>query len=65
VAVEIHFDSPEGEILATYHLKKHKNRNSSDVYTFDFPPQEGAVSLCFVFKGKMSNLLNFNSFSFH
>ncbi|MBW1850452.1 MAG: family 43 glycosylhydrolase [Deltaproteobacteria bacterium] len=65
VDVEIRLNSLEGEILTSYNLKKLENRNSSDEYIFDFPPQEGAVNLCFVFKGKKSNLLNFNSFSFH
>ena len=64
VAVEIHHDSPEGEILASYRLKKRKGKNRSNFYSFDFPAQEGAVSLCFVFKGGKKNLLVFDSFAF-
>jgi len=63
--IEIHYDSPEGEILASYKLKRHKGKSNSDVYTFDFPPQEGTASLCFVFSGKKNKLLGFDSFSFH
>ena len=64
VSVEIHRDSPEGEVLASYKLRKHKGKSASEVYTFDFPPQEGAANLCFVFRGKNDKLLIFDSFSF-
>jgi len=46
-------------------LKRHKGKSGSDVYSFDFPPQEGAANLCFVFRGRKDNLLVFNSFSFN
>lgn len=65
VTVEIHLDSPEGEILASYKLYKQKGKNRSNLYEFDFPAQEGAASLCFVFKGEKKNLLIFDSFSFN
>ncbi len=65
VTVEIHHDSPEGKILASYHLKRDMPQNSSDVYSFDFPPQEGAANLCFVFRGRKDKLLAFDSFSFN
>jgi len=64
VSIEIHRDSPEGEVLASYKLRKHKGKSVSEVYTFDFPPLEGRTSLCFVFRGKRDQLLNFDSFSF-
>ncbi|RLD56164.1 MAG: hypothetical protein DRI97_08015, partial [Bacteroidetes bacterium] len=64
VSVEIHRDSPEGEVVASYKLRKHKGKSASEVYTFDFPPQEGAANLCFVFRGKNDKLLIFDSFSF-
>jgi len=64
VTVEVHHDSPEGEILASYKLKKQKGKNRSEFYEFDFPAREGAVSICFVFKGGKNNLLIFDSFSF-
>jgi len=64
VTVEVHYDSPDGEILASYRLKKQKDKNRPGSYEFDFPAQEGAVSLCFVFKGKKKNLLVLDSFSF-
>jgi hypothetical protein len=65
VSVEIHRDSPEGEVLASYKLRKHKGKSASDVHTFDFPPQEGAANLCFVFRGRKDQLLIFDSFNFH
>jgi hypothetical protein len=64
MTVEVRKDSPEGEILASCKLNKQKGKNSSDEYEFDFPTQEGAASLCFVFKEKKKNLLIFDSFSF-
>jgi len=64
VTVEIHHDSPEGEILASYKLKKHKGKGGSDLYTFDFLPRAGAMNLCFVFRGNNEKLLMFDSFSF-
>ncbi|HCC71438.1 MAG TPA: hypothetical protein DEQ09_09865 [Bacteroidales bacterium] len=64
VIVEIHRDSPEGEILASYRLKKQRGKKDPDVYTFDFPSQDGTISLCFVFKGGKNNLFIFDSFSF-
>jgi len=63
VTVEIHDNSPEGEILAAYKLKKQKG-SASDFYEFDFPAQKSAKNLCFVFKGKTKNLLIIDSFSF-
>jgi arabinoxylan arabinofuranohydrolase len=65
VSVEIHRDSPEGEVLASYKLRKHKGKSASDWYTFDFPPQEGVANLCFVFRGRKDQLLIFDSFNFH
>jgi arabinoxylan arabinofuranohydrolase len=65
VTIEIHRDSPEGEIMASYKLKKRKGKRDSDIYSFDFPPQERATSLCFVYKGDKKNLLSFDSFSFN
>jgi len=64
VDVEIHFDSPEGEILASYKLKKQKG-SASVLYEFDFPAQKGDKNLCLVLKGKTKNLLTIDSFSFH
>jgi arabinoxylan arabinofuranohydrolase len=61
--VEIHRDSPEGEILASYNLRRGKDHKGSDIYTFDFPPQEGQTNLCFVFRGKRSQMLVFDSFT--
>ena len=64
VWVEIHKDSPEGELLVSYRLKRRKGSSDSDVYTFDFPPQAGPANLCFVFRGKKENMQIFDSFSF-
>ena len=44
VSMVIHDQSPSGEILATYKLTK----QSSGIYTFDFPNQKGVKNLCFV-----------------
>jgi len=62
--IEIHSDSPEGEILVSYKIKKQKGNGSSGYYEFDFPAQKGAKSLCFVFSGKRKNMLILDSFSF-
>lgn len=64
MTIEIHNNSPEGKILASYKLEKLAGENSSDLYEFDLPVQESAASLCFVFRGKKKNLLVFDSFSF-
>lgn len=64
VTIEIHHDSPEGKIPASYKLNKPKGKTSSNLYEFNFPAQEGAKSLCFVFKGEKKDLLIFDSFSF-
>jgi len=63
VTVEIRRDSPEGEILATYKLRKQKEKSDSGLYTFDFPPQAGAASLCLVFRGRRDEMLVFDSFT--
>ena len=64
VRVEIHHDTPEGEILASYKLKRYAGSRASEVYTFEFPPQDWAANLCFVFRGRKDQLLEFDSFSF-
>jgi arabinoxylan arabinofuranohydrolase len=64
VRIEIRRDNPEGELLASYRLKRNKDGSGSDTHTFDFPVQEGQTSLCFVFRGKRDQLLNFDSFIF-
>ena len=64
VTIEIHHDSPEGKIPAAYKLNKPKGKTSSNLYEFNFPVQESAKSLCFVFKGEKKDLLIFDSFSF-
>jgi hypothetical protein len=63
--IEIHKDSPAGEIIASYKLKKREAKNSPVLYTFDFPPLDATISLNFVFRGKKDQLMNFDSFSFH
>ena len=64
VTIEIHYDSPEGQILTSYKLKKQKGKSASDFYEFGFPPQQGSKNLCFVFKGKKKDMLTIDSFSF-
>lgn len=61
VSLEVRNQSPEGEILATYTLKK----QNSDIYTFDFPEQKGVKSLCFVFKGEKENEFKLDAFEFN
>lgn len=63
VTIEIHKDSPEGELVASYNLKG--NGKGIKSHEFDFPKQESRMSLCFVFKGKKKNLLVFDSFKFN
>jgi len=63
VTIEVHRDSPEGEILTTYKLKKEKG-NKPDLHEFDFPAMNGPASICFVFKGKKKNSVVFDSFEF-
>jgi len=54
----VHDHSPEGDILATYKLRK----KSSGIYTFDFPVQKGLKNLCFVFEGEKRMGLKLDSF---
>lgn len=63
VTIEIHKDSPEGELVASYNLKG--NGKGIKSHEFDFPKQGSSMSLCFVFKGKEKNLLVFDSFEFN
>ncbi len=65
VTVEIHLDSPEGQLIASYDLLRYRQGNDSNVYEFDFPKQEPNVNLCFEFKGKKNNLMVFDSFEFN
>jgi len=58
VSLVIHDHSPEGEILATYKLSK----QSSGVYTFDFPHQKGVKNLCFVVEGEKEMGFKLDSF---
>jgi hypothetical protein len=62
--VDIHLDTPEGEILVSGKLSEYKDNCNTEIYTLDFPPQTGPVNLCFVFRGKKDELLTFDSFSF-
>ena len=59
--IEIHENTPEGKILATYNLEKQNLRESK---SFDFSATKDKLNLCFVFKGKGDDLLRFDSFSF-
>ncbi len=60
VTIEIHDESPEGEILVSYEL----DNEASGIFGFDFPPQHGVKDLCLVFRGEEEDLLLFDSFSF-
>jgi hypothetical protein len=60
VTIEVHEESPEGEILVAYELEN----QPSGVFGFDLPPQNGVKDLCFVFRGEEEDLLLFDSFSF-
>ncbi len=64
VGVEIRRGNPKGEVLASGKLRRSKDISGSKIYTFDFPPQEGQTSLCFVFRGRKDQLVIFDSFSF-
>jgi arabinoxylan arabinofuranohydrolase len=63
VTIEIHKDSPDGELVASYDLKG--NGKGIKSHEFDFPKRESSMSLCLVFKGKEKNLLVFDSFEFN
>jgi arabinoxylan arabinofuranohydrolase len=63
LSIEVHLDSPQGEILASYPLTTTTGKNT-EWYVFDFPRQKNTASLCFVFKGNKNNLLLFDSFEF-
>jgi hypothetical protein len=59
--IEIRDGSPKGKLIASYKLK---NVKTNENYSFDFPLQQTARDLCFVFKGRKAGLLEFNSFIF-
>lgn len=59
VNVEVHSDSPEGKLIAVFELAEGTSNE------FAFPVQEANVSLCFVFRGKKSDLLVLDSFIFN
>jgi arabinoxylan arabinofuranohydrolase len=61
--IEIHENTPDGKILATFNLGK-KNMEQKSI-SFDFPSVQEKLNLCFVFKGKGNELLRFDSFSFY
>jgi arabinoxylan arabinofuranohydrolase len=61
--IEIHENTPDGKILATFNLGK-KNMEQKSI-SFDFPGVQEKLNLCFVFKGKGNELLRFDSFSFY
>jgi len=64
VTIEVREGSPEGKILTSCKLKGIQDGEMPPVYSLDFPAQSGSVDLCFVFRGKNDNLLDFDSFAF-
>lgn len=62
--IEIRKDSPEGELLSRCGLKAAKTEADYECFTCDLPPMDDILNLCFVFKGKDKQLLQFNSFRF-
>jgi GH43 family beta-xylosidase len=57
-AIEIRDRSPEGILLQTGALPS----NGATAYTFELPPLPDTTGLCFVFRGKPSDLVQFDSF---
>ncbi len=59
VTIQMRNGSPYGKLIASFILN-----NGNDFYQFRLPSLSGVSDLCFVFKGKGSDLLKFDSFSF-
>lgn len=57
-AIELHDQSASGKLLQTCVLPA----NGAAKYVFELPPLPDTASLCFVFRGKASDLLQFDSF---
>ena len=64
VAIEVHLDSPNGEIIATHNLNKRSKKRRSKSYEYDFSLKKDNANLCFVFKGAEDNLLVLKSIDF-
>jgi len=61
--MEVHKDGPNGKLLATCSLSK-ENTKGRNYYEFNITKPEELQNLCFVFRGKGMNLLEFDTFSF-
>ncbi len=61
--IEIRKDSPQGEMLTVCDIAADKNAVFENI-SVDIPLLNNKQSLCFVFKGKGKNLLQFDSFKF-
>ena len=62
--IEIHKDSPEGELMASCQVKAAKSATGFESIRCDLPKMDDTQSLCFVFKGKRKNSLKLDSFLF-
>ena len=63
VTIELRKNAPDGKVLATYSLTG-ENKKYPDWFELDLPKLENTENLCFVFKGRAKNLLDFDAFSF-
>jgi len=61
--LEVRSFAPDGPVLALYPLDD-KHKNGEDLFEFGIPKLEDLHSICFVFRGKGKNLLEFDAFSF-
>ena len=64
VTIEIRNNSPEGELLATINMKPSKSATGFENIRCNLPKMADNQNLCFVFKGKGKNLIQFDSFQF-
>jgi hypothetical protein len=62
-SIEVRQDTPDGRLLANY-TPGVELTIGPDLYRFDFPQGEDLQNVCFVFRGKGDNLLQFDAFSF-
>ena len=62
--IEIRKESPVGELIGKYNLKKTDSYSGYRDYTFSFSGSADSQSLCLIFTGKGMKSLKFDSFTF-
>lgn len=64
VTIEIRKKTPEGELLASCKVNAAKSATGFESIGCSLPKMDDKLDLCFVFKGKGKNLVQFDSFQF-